>query len=83
MNGRRIYEEVKHISFLEDEYCRIKTKYYRSDLPLLMRHAFGRNIMCDKCIGFGVIPIHFGINVKTGRCFKCRGSGHQGESSSA
>jgi hypothetical protein len=80
---RSVYEEVKHISFLEDEYCRIKTNYYRSDLPLLERHFSNENMMCDKCVGFGVIPIHFGINVKTGRCFKCRGSGQQAESTSS
>jgi hypothetical protein len=75
-NWRLSYQEAKKYSFLNDEFCRFKTNYYKFDLPIL-RQTISRSLpICERCVGYGFIPLYFGIGLtKDGRCYKCGGSG--------
>jgi len=70
------YQEAKKFSFLNDEFCRLKTNYYKFELPILRQAISGALSICDLCVGYGFIPLYFGIGkAKNGCCYRCEGSG--------
>lgn len=68
------YEKVKNFCLLNDEFCRLKTNYYKYELPLLKQTTSSIFPICDRCVGYGFIPLYFGIGLgKNGLCYKCGG----------